>query len=225
MEPIEKIMERITENQKERESTESISVSNRLMEDSGDPQEAVRNSARRELWGRSSVPARHSENIPSQPGPWKDALESMKARIGSGFLCVAIGKRGTGKTQLGVNLIRQGCYQLRACLYVKALDIFIDLRETYKGEGGSERSVIQKYVTPPLLVIDALEERGETPFEDRLLNHIIDKRYDNCADTFLITNQSDIAFAESVGPSIISRIHETGDKIICDWESFRKKPA
>lgn len=177
------------------------------------------------LWRASSVPARHAHefSLPTE-GPWLDALLGLKGRLGSGFLCVALGNRGTGKTQIGTCLIRAACGNLQSALYVKALDIFIALREGYRKEGDSEKAIISRFVQPEFLVIDAMEERGETPFEDRLLNHIIDKRYDNMADTLLITNQTPEAFAASAGPSIISRIHETGDKIVCDWDSFRKRP-
>jgi hypothetical protein len=36
-----------------------------------------------------------------------------------------------------------------------------------------------------------------------------------------IANQDKAAFAQSMGASITSRIHECGEAIICDWPSFR----
>jgi DNA replication protein DnaC len=95
------------------------------------------------------------------------------------------------------------------------------LREAYRKDGVTEAEVVRRYVEPTLLIIDAMEVRGETAFEDRLLDHIIDKRYDNMSDTLLITNQTAEAFKNSAGPSIVSRIHETGRKIECVWPSFR----
>ncbi len=178
------------------------------------------------LWGKSQVPSRHAAfEIPVE-GPWREEYDHLKEKIGTGFLYVIMGNRGTGKTQLGTALIGRCCFKLlRPAMYIKALDIFIALREAYRKEGDAESQVINRFIKPKLLVIDAMEERGETPFEDRLLNHIIDKRYDNMDDTLLITNQTPEAFVTSAGPSIISRIHETGDKIVCDWTSFRTKPA
>ena len=180
----------------------------------------------RALWECSNVPPRHADFQIPKDGPWRNAYDSLESKIGSGFLYVLMGNRGTGKTQMAVAMIRAYTHQhFRAGVYVKALDVFIALREAYRKDGDAESRVINRFVSPEFLVIDAMEERGETPFEDRLLNHIIDKRYDDCADTLLITNQSLEYFATSVGASIISRIHETGDKIICNWESFRKKTA
>lgn len=179
-----------------------------------------------DLWARSGVPARHQEFLlPEEDSDWLKAFRRLEADLGKGFLFVAMGTRGTGKTQLGTCLVRAACNASRSAEYVKALDIFIALREAYRKDGPSETSIVDRFISPDLLVIDAMEERGETPFENRLLNHIIDRRYDNLDDTLLITNQSIISFTESVGPSIVSRIHETGDKIVCDWESFRRKAA
>jgi DNA replication protein DnaC len=177
------------------------------------------------LWRNSGVPARHRDFLlPEGDSDWLNAFHRLEAGLGSGFLFVAMGTRGTGKTQLGTCLVRSACNAFKSAQYVKALDIFIALRESYRKDGPSESSVVEQFIKPDLLVIDAMEERGETPFENRLLNHIIDRRYDNLDDTLLITNQAIDAFADSVGPSIVSRIHETGDKIVCDWNSFRSKP-
>ncbi len=156
-------------------------------------------------------------------GKWLEVYNTLEKALGTGFIYVLTGNRGTGKTQLGTSLIRKSCKLVEPALYTKALDIFISLREAYRKDGDSESKIIKYFTSPDLLVIDAMEERGETSFEDRLLNHIIDKRYDSVRDTLLITNQTGEAFAESAGPSIISRIHETGGKIVCDWESFRVK--
>lgn len=188
---------------------------------------AERQEARKaDLWRNSGVPARHQDFLqPEGDSEWLQALHRLETVLGSGFLFVAMGTRGTGKTQLGTCLVRTACNNLRTARYVKALDIFIALREAYRKDGPSESSIVDQFIGPDLLVIDAMEERGETPFENRLLNHIIDRRYDNLDDTLLITNQAIEAFADSVGPSIVSRIHETGDKIVCNWESFRRKAA
>jgi hypothetical protein len=51
---------------------------------------------------------------------------------------------------------------------------------------------------------------------------LLDRRYDNLNSTVLIANQDKAAFAASVGDSIVSRIHETGESIECNWPSFRR---
>jgi len=73
-----------------------------------------------------------------------------------------------------------------------------------------------------LLVIDEVQERGETEFENQKLTAIIDARYRQQRPTLMIGNYKNKAeFAASISPSIVSRIQECGGAIHCDWPSFR----
>jgi DNA replication protein DnaC len=224
MEAISGVLERLAANSPSLSPSEIEEYEQKRLAQAAEDEKRERHLKGEALWSKSNVPYRHASFEPPKDGPWREAYETLKPKLGTGFLYVVMGNRGTGKTQIGTALIGTCCWwKLRSGMYVKALDIFIALREAYRKDGDAESQVIGRFVKPSLLVIDAMEERGETAFEDRLLNHIIDKRYDNMDDTLLITNQTPEAFATSAGPSIVSRIHETGDKIVCDWESFRKK--
>jgi DNA replication protein DnaC len=210
-------MKRIEENLRNRspseEQEEQIRINKSLEEE--------RQTKASNLFHLANVPRRHASLKFDAVGLWKESYEKLEENLGTGMIFVLMGIRGTGKTQMGVNLIKKNSYLGHTSKYTKAIDIFIDLRSSFRKDGDNENGIISKYVLPKLLVIDAMEERGETSFEDRLLNHIIDKRYDNMYDTILITNQNSEKFSESVGTSIISRIQETGSKIVCEWESFR----
>ncbi len=175
-------------------------------------------------WQKSDVPRRHSQSQPPLTGPWGDACKRLAASLGTGFLFALVGPRGTGKTQIGVQTIHEACKN-KSARYVKAIDVFIELRSGFRDGGQGEGPIIEKFVSVGLLVIDAMEERGETDFENRLLNHIIDKRYDRERDTLLISNQTSEEFSKSVGASIISRAHQCGGAIECNWPSFRKPKA
>lgn len=194
---------------------------------SEDDREAYRASAAaHELWIRSGVPIRHSEKakaLANSQGPWTDLLHELEARLGEGFVMVLCGIRGTGKTQIATALIRSACKQEVSALYVKAIDVFMAIRKAFKKDEETEEEVVSRFCKPGLLVIDAMEVRGDTPFEDRLLNHIIDKRYDQMRDTLMITNETRAGFGDAVGPSIISRIHESGKVYETTWASFRER--
>ena len=125
---------------------------------------------------------------------------------------------------MAVCAIRQACKNLKAAIYTKALNFFLDVRATYRKESIlSEKEIIEKYCSPELLVIDAIENRSDSAFENMLLNHLIDIRYDRCLDTVLIGNLNEQEFAANMGISIVDRIHECGVKILCNWKSFRRK--
>lgn len=120
--------------------------------------------------------------------------------------------------------IREACKKEMPSMYCKALDFFLDVRSTFKRDAkDNEAGVIEKYRKPRMLVIDAIENRSDSQFENLMLNHLIDLRYDDLNDTILIGNVDEKQFAASMGPSIVDRIHECGIKIICNWTSFRRK--
>lgn len=104
------------------------------------------------------------------------------------------------------------------------MDLFLDVRSTYGHTERTERQVLATYIDTPLLVLDEIQERGDTAFEDRLLNYVIDKRYDAKRETVLISNLTLPEFGKSIGNSIASRPTECGRVFEFEGiESFRKR--
>lgn len=178
---------------------------------------------RADTWRDCGIPARHKQSPGAQPGPWRDTLNRLVELDGSGFLIALLGGRGTGKTQMGVELIARRVNKAErfTCKYVRAMDVFIDVKESYRRDGPNERDVLKRFIGPQLLVIDEAHERGETAWEDRLLTYIVDRRYGDGKDTLLISNSQHAEFRAAIGESIYSRLVETGGVVVCDWPSFR----
>lgn len=173
----------------------------------------------------SGIPALHGgrTEIDADRNPeWKAARDKVLAKLGAGFLVALLGVRGTGKTQIAVQAIVQAANEW-VPRYERAMDIFLRLRATFSRELASEteRDVIADYCRPHFLVIDEFQERGETEFEQRVLSHLIDKRYAAELGTLLISNQTVERFKASAGESIVDRLRETGGIIECTWASFR----
>jgi DNA replication protein DnaC len=170
----------------------------------------------------------HAAKLRQDEPRFVEALAQLSAAP-PGAIVALIGPRGTGKTQLAVaSAIPQ--FQADAWnddkfpLYVKLADVFREIRDTYRDNSiDSEIRVFARYRTPPLLVIDEAHERAETEFENRTLTQIIDARYDALRQTIIIANLTRAEMAKSMGPSIVSRLHECGLVIDCDWPSFRGK--
>lgn len=178
------------------------------------------------LYSAAEVPARHQKALPEATGtPWGDVRDKLIGRIGSGFLMALIGPRGPGKTQLAEQVIRAASAVGRPCLYVRAMEIFLRLRASFKSDALTELEVIQGLIAPKVLVIDEIQERGETAWEDRVLSYLMDRRYGDMGDTLLIANLTKAELRESLGPSISDRIRESGGVIECNWASFRTKTA
>lgn len=188
-------------------------------------QRRQKEDALRNRISKARFPARHAERELAGGAEWGAALEGLRQRLGSGFLVALLGIRGAGKTQLAVEALRTRIEAGDTGRYVKAMDLLIRFREAFRKDGPTEKAVLEEFLWPDILVIDALEERAETQFEDRMIAHLIDLRYDAMLDTILISNQTKEAFQKSVGNSVVSRLIETGEVIECMWESFRKKAA
>ncbi len=191
-------MQRREEEHKQRELNE---IANRIIE-------------------KANFPARHLIDLEPEGDGWKKLSSRLASKAGSGFIIGITGARGTGKTLLGAVLARHEAKKKRSSKYQTAMGFFLDVKEAFDGKL-SEKAVIESYIKPKLLIIDEMQERGQTQWEDRLLTHLIDRRYGAMHDTLLIGNQTKEEFTKSLGDSIASRIIETGGIAVCNWPSFR----
>ena len=187
----------------------------------GDAEAALRVGA--VAWAESGVTERHAHTrIRSDANGWIATARRAAAALQVPAMLALIGPRGTGKTQMAVELLREYCRSGRTGVYVRTMDLLIEVRDTY-GDGATrrEREVLRRYRTTQLLVLDEVQVRGATEWEQNLLTNLLDTRYAGNLSTILISNLNAAAFVASVGDSIASRLMETGGIIECDWPSFR----
>ena len=127
-----------------------------------------------------------------------------------------LGDRGTGKTIEACRMIYRWCEHTTnekavAARYTKALQIFMAIREAYQtGSKQTEKQLVEEFLRPHLLVIDEIQQRSESTWENNLLTHIIDRRYDAMRATIIIGNLTPAELGEQLGESITSRMTETG---------------
>lgn len=172
----------------------------------------------------SRTPPRHQSHADKFSGPpeWAEKREAAWEIVKAGGIIALVGTRGTGKTQLAVDLICRACNDGRRAQYAKAMDFFVELRATFKpDQSGDETKIMQQYQRHWLLTLDNVDRRGGSEWEDRLLTHLIDKRYDLGVSTILIANLDIAAFSSHVGSDIIDRIRDGGGLIVADWPGFR----
>jgi DNA replication protein DnaC len=187
-----------------------------------------------QLMSISLVPANYVGadlfNVENIPEPSRAAylkksrqLAGLMERSG---IVVLLGNVGTGKTHMACALVQAFCRQRRRAMYAEAMDYFIDLQESYgQGAGTTPRKVENKYLLPELLILDAMEERADTPWNDRMLFRLVNKRYAAGQSTVLISNEQEKEFNARVGASIADRIRDGGGRIICNWKSLRGNVA
>lgn len=98
----------------------------------------------------------------------------------------------------------------------------MEIKAAYQSADRSEKDVLAEFTRPLLLVMDEIGQRSDSDWENRLLFEFLNRRYHSLKDTLLISNQTVDGFTKSLGPSLISRMQETGGLIECDWPSYRK---
>jgi DNA replication protein DnaC len=180
----------------------------------------------RRRWQAAGVPTRHAARAKdlreAASGPWVEEYRRLRNKVADGSIVALLGQRGTGKTQMSVCLIRDAVEAGLTALYIRASDLFRQLRSTFRPDADeTERALLQRFSSVGFLVIDEAHEGGGTDFEARTLTDIVDSRYGRMLSTLLLCNLTPEAFAQAAGPSIVSRMHECGGAIVCDWPSFR----
>lgn len=179
------------------------------------------------LYEESGFPKRHGLQIdePKSPAGWLRKRQEIVAASGSGFLFALIGPRGTGKTQMAQRAVTMSCANGWPAVYCRAMTFFLELQAAIKHDAATWLDVIERFRQPRLLVLDEMQERAETDFENRVLNHLIDLRYGDMTDTLILANLTLDNLADSLGLSITDRLRETGGVLECSWSSFRRKPT
>lgn len=175
-----------------------------------------------ELINAADIPKRHLKRPCLSGDVWIQKFETLKQLLGTGFICALCGPQGTGKTQMAAETIKANAATLHSSRFASAMDFFIALKQSYDPEEKtSESGILTRFSKPRLLILDEMDERAETDWENRLLFHLINRRYNELKDTVLISRRSRAEFEGSLGKSIASRIQETGGFIIADWPSYR----
>jgi DNA replication protein DnaC len=166
---------------------------------------------------------------------WATTYPEASKAVSQGGLVVFLGNRGTGKTQMAAEIAKSGDWKSdkgewdgnkmvsrKTAIYRRAMDIFLDLRD--RSPGHSEKAVLEKLTYCGLLVIDEFQERGETPFEDRIITNLLDKRYNDERPTILIANLDREGLKNMLSPSVIDRMRQNGRSFLFNGKSYRTRP-
>jgi DNA replication protein DnaC len=192
------------------------------------PDERLRvRNLRESIWQKANCPNIHTErdSLLPEAKEWFRVYGEARDVVLRGGIAVLLGDRGTGKTQMAVELCREHAWMCASALYVRAAELFIKLRQAY-GDNRllTEEQAIAYFCSPRLLIIDEAQVRRHNEYENLHLTTIIDIRYGNGYPTVFIANATEPAFRQQAGDSIWDRTAETGAVWCCRWPSFRVKP-
>ena len=175
----------------------------------------------RSIW---NVPPRHAQCSPQKEGVWGKSLKMLSELLSSedGVTIGLVGGRGSGKTQLAVELMKERTRELHSAYFTTATEFFIAVKSTYDRESqANEETVLRRFASYSLLVVDEVGKRGGSEWENNLLFEMLNRRYNGLKDTILIDNRTKSEFIATIGPSLASRMSEGGGIIECNWPSFR----
>lgn len=175
------------------------------------------------LRAECGAPRRHAAVVARMDGPWGAKLAALIPRLGTGCILVLHGINGNGKTQLGVELMRHqvGVRKLSA-KFTSSMEFFMAVKATYRPDAKKdEAAVVAEFTAPKLLVMDEVEKRGESEWENHLLFHLVNRRYNDGKDTVMISNLDKAELPAHLGRSLVSRLNQTGGLVFCDWPSKR----
>ena len=173
---------------------------------------------------------RHIDALRSVGGvmEWPDKTRVHKAKaslLRPGTCVVLLGPRGTGKTQLATELSLHGNRMLSG-RYTTLSGLLQEEKDSWNHKPKLDSfnrptSPLKVAKAKGLLVLDEIQEIRGTDWEHAQFVQAFDERYGAMRSTILIANLEPKAFEEFVGPSIWSRICETGLLVECDWEAYR----
>jgi DNA replication protein DnaC len=178
--------------------------------------------AARDISPRTEVPKRYRAEWqrPQLDPVWMGHFTKIMQKAEDGGIIALIGPRGTGKTRLAAEAMRNLAPDQGS--YTTAMGLFLRIRASFgKASKESEADIVKEMSTTRLLILDEVQERGNTPWEDRILTHILDRRYGAMAPTIIIANLTEAALVDCLGDSIISRLTETGGILEIDGPSHR----
>ena len=142
-------------------------------------------------------------------------------------IVVLSGDNGPGKTHLASMLVHAFCDAGRKAKYVRAIDFYRALKSTFGEPGRTQEDLIRRFERYALLVVDEIEVRSDSAWENNELRSLIDARYACCVSTVLITNKTKAELNGEDGATpylsraLRDRIRHEGGILECRWRSLR----
>lgn len=140
-----------------------------------------------------------------------------------GTCLIFSGKAGTGKTHLACAIANFLLAKGVASLFTTVSDAMRAIKRSYDpGIALTETDALRAFVDPSLLIFDEVGGSKGTEHETQLMFDIINKRYESCRPTIVLTNLDPAALRDHLGERVTDRLREGGGKLIpFSWESHR----
>lgn len=154
----------------------------------------------------------------------RDYLNNFDAALQSGRSGAFIGAPGTGKTHLGIGMLRHVIEKGGTGVYCTVMDLLGRIKATFNERAGgeTEADVMQLVGSCDFLVIDEVGRSLDSNYEMAQFFRVLDRRYRDVKPTLLLSNLGKAKFAEFLGDAVVDRFREAGGMLyVFDWASQR----
>lgn len=179
---------------------------------------------RQELIASANIPKLYSQTTVTTHKQWNDTRNLAAARLVDpvppgqpGALIMICGPKGSGKTQMAVNLLTLLATSKLLRIYFSRLHTFMArARET------PTQDFYDQFWYPKILVLDEVLKISESPWSESQFFDVIEERFSNQRHTILTCAALPQRLPELLPPSVMDRLDsKTGLVLHTDWPSFR----
>jgi len=151
----------------------------------------------------------------------RDFIGTLHDRTDQGDCLVLCGSPGSGKTHLGIAIIKQAMAVKMTSKYITVPEMIKKVRATYKTSGTTMEQIVKELSEVKILVVD--EVGVEVAKDDTtILFDIIDTRYRHQLPTIIISNLNQEKLTQYIGERVMDRLSEGNGVVIAfDWSSHR----
>jgi DNA replication protein DnaC len=134
------------------------------------------------------------------------------------------GGPGCGKTHLACAIANQLLNLEGDVIYTQAIELVRAIRDTWRPHSTkSETEVINSYRNTGLLIVDEIGVQFGAEAEKNQMFDVLDGRYREMRPSLIVSNLSEKALQDCLGPRVFDRLMETGSTVVTfNWGSYRR---
>jgi len=192
----------------------------------------ISESVKQTYYSMNVPPLYHGKTLKNFIG-FEDQVEKSIAAILNKKSLFITGTVGTGKTHLaiaitmewGKEFVKGGTVQYgerRYPIFVSSAEFFLELKDTFGGNG-SEKDILDRYSRTPLLCIDDIGAEKISDWSRQMFYTLIDRRYRDEKQTIITSNLTLEDVSKLIDDRISSRIVGMGVVVNLTGEDYRLK--
>lgn len=141
-----------------------------------------------------------------------------------GRCMILFGNPGTGKTHLGIAVLRKLIADGYHCRYTTMTDMLATIKNTYDDSTPkSTEEAMNSYLRPAMLMIDEVGLANGTDHDKQLLYRVMNGRYEEGKAMIVATNLSISELEYNIDARLVDRLREDGGRALqFNHDSFRK---